>query len=45
MGARRPDFFIVGAPKSGTTAMYSYLRHHPDLFLPELVKMARATPA
>jgi hypothetical protein len=32
---RRPDFFIVGAPKSGTTAMYEYLRHHPDLFLPE----------
>jgi hypothetical protein len=32
---RRPDFFIVGAPKSGTTAMYSYLRTHPQLFLPE----------
>ena len=33
--ARRPDFFIVGAPKSGTTAMYEYLRPHPELFLPE----------
>jgi hypothetical protein len=32
---RRPDFFIVGAPKSGTTAMYEYLREHPDLYLPE----------
>jgi hypothetical protein len=32
---RRPDFFIVGAPKCGTTAMYEYLRLHPDLFLPE----------
>lgn len=32
--ARVPDFFIVGAPKSGTTAMYEYLRTHPDLFLP-----------
>jgi hypothetical protein len=31
---RRPDFFIVGAPKSGTTAMYEYLRAHPQLFLP-----------
>jgi sulfotransferase family protein len=31
---RRPDFFIVGAPKSGTTAMYEYLRGHPELFLP-----------
>lgn len=34
MNARRPDFYIVGAPKSGTTAMYAYLRQHPDLFLP-----------
>jgi hypothetical protein len=31
---RRPDFFIVGAPKGGTTAMYHYLRLHPELFLP-----------
>ncbi|MGH2540300.1 MAG: sulfotransferase family protein [Actinomycetota bacterium] len=35
MSDRRPDFFIVGAPKSGTTAMYAYLREHPELFLPE----------
>ncbi len=35
MSARRPDFYIVGAPKSGTTAMYAYLREHPGLFLPE----------
>ncbi len=26
---------MVGAPKSGTTAMYTYLRAHPDLYLPE----------
>src|SRR5712692_7209004 len=32
---RRPDFFIVGAPRSGTTALYTYLRQHPDVFLPE----------
>jgi hypothetical protein len=30
---RRPDFFIVGAPKSGTTALYDYLRQHPDVFM------------
>jgi hypothetical protein len=24
----KPDFFIVGAPKSGTTALYSYLAGH-----------------
>jgi hypothetical protein len=40
---RRPDFFIVGAPKSGTTAMYEYLREHPDLYLPERNRSARAT--
>ena len=27
----QPDFFIVGAPKSGTTALYSYLAGHPDI--------------
>jgi hypothetical protein len=32
---RVPDFYIVGAPKAGTTAMYEYLRGHPDLYLPE----------
>ena len=31
---RWPDFFIVGAPKCGTTALYEYLRQHPSLFLP-----------
>ena len=32
--ARRPDFFIVGAFKSGTTALYQYLRQHPQIFMP-----------
>ncbi len=32
---RKVDFFIVGAPKCGTTAMYSYLRTHPSVFFPE----------
>ncbi len=30
---RRPDFFIVGAPKCGTTSMREYLRQHPDVFM------------
>lgn len=30
----KPDFFIVGAPKSGTTSLYTYLKKHPDVFLP-----------
>jgi hypothetical protein len=34
--ARVPDFFIVGQPKSGTTALYEMLRHHPQIYMPEL---------
>jgi hypothetical protein len=34
--ARTPDFFIVGHPKSGTTALYEMLRGHPQVFMPEL---------
>ncbi|MGZ8794278.1 MAG: sulfotransferase family protein [Gaiellaceae bacterium] len=30
---RRPDTFIVGAPKSGTTSLYEYLEGHPDVFM------------
>jgi hypothetical protein len=30
---RKPDFFIVGAPRCGTTALRDYLEEHPDIFL------------
>lgn len=30
-----PDFYLVGAPKCGTTALYDFLRQHPQIFLPE----------
>lgn len=29
----RPNFFLVGAPRSGTTALYSLLKQHPDVHL------------
>ncbi len=29
----RPSFFLVGAPKTGTTSMNSYLALHPDIFM------------
>lgn len=29
-----PDFFIVGAPKCGTTSLAYYLRQHPGVFIP-----------
>lgn len=31
---RKPDFFIVGAAKSGTTSLYNYLTQHPRVFMP-----------
>ncbi len=31
---KAPDFYVVGAAKSGTTAVWSWLRQHPDVFLP-----------
>ena len=31
---RKPDFFIVGAPKCGTTALYRCLEAHPEIFVP-----------
>ncbi len=32
---RLPDFFIVGHPKCGTTALYEMLRRHPAIFMPD----------
>lgn len=28
---RWPDFYIVGAPKAGTTSLFEYLRQHPEI--------------
>jgi Sulfotransferase family len=33
---RLPDFFIVGHPKGGTTALYEMLRRHPQIYMPDL---------
>jgi hypothetical protein len=30
---RKPNFFIVGKPKSGTTALHAMLGQHPDVFM------------
>ncbi len=44
---RVPDFFIVGHPKSGTTALYEMLRRHPQIYMPDLKEpsVPRARPA
>ncbi len=28
-----PDLFLVGAPRCGTTNMYTYLKQHPEIYL------------
>lgn len=30
---KRPNFFISGAPRCGTTALYTYLSEHPRIFM------------
>lgn len=36
---KRPDTFIVGAPKCGTSALAVYLREHPQIFISELKEL------
>jgi len=36
MQTPRPSFFVAGAPKCGTTALYTNLRAHAGVYLPEL---------
>ena len=33
MTERLPDFFIVGAPKAGSTSLYHYLDQHPEIYM------------
>ncbi|MEP0854547.1 sulfotransferase [Trichocoleus sp. DQ-U1] len=33
---RKPNFFIAGAPKCATTALYAYLSTHPNVFMPDV---------
>jgi hypothetical protein len=35
LAGRVPDFFIVGHPKCGTTALYEMLRRHPQIYMPD----------
>ena len=31
-----PNFFVIGAPKAGTTALYESLSQHPEIYMPAL---------
>ncbi len=31
-----PNFFLVGAPKCGTSSMHDWLGQHPDVFMPRI---------
>jgi hypothetical protein len=31
-----PNFYIVGAPRCGTTSVWAYLKKHPQVFLPKI---------
>ncbi|HTT63241.1 MAG TPA: sulfotransferase [Bryobacteraceae bacterium] len=33
MSSVLPNFFLVGAPKAGTTSLYHYLRQHPQIYM------------
>jgi hypothetical protein len=33
MPVRLPDFYVIGAPKAGSTALHDALLHHPQLYL------------
>ncbi len=33
MKEMKPNFFVVGAAKSGTTSVYNYIKPHPDVYL------------
>ena len=30
-----PNFFIVGAAKAGTSSLWTYLKDHPEVFMPK----------
>lgn len=38
MTKKRPNFFIVGAAKCGTTSLYYHLMKHPEVFFCEVIK-------
>jgi hypothetical protein len=36
MTGRLPDFFVIGHPKCGTTALYAMLKRHPQIYMSDV---------
>ena len=36
MNSKKPNFLLVGAAKSGTTALANFLKQHPDIYISEV---------
>jgi hypothetical protein len=36
---KRPNFFVSGAPRCGTSALYAYLSEHPNIFMSEVKEL------
>ncbi len=39
-----PNFFVVGAPKAGTTSLYNYLDQHPAIYMSPVKEPAFFAP-
>jgi hypothetical protein len=37
---KQPTFFIAGAPRCGTTALYQYLNQHPQIFMSKVKELS-----
>src|SRR5579872_578348 len=36
LAGRLPDFFVIGHPKCGTTALYAMLKRHPQIYMSDV---------
>ena len=36
----QPNFSVVGAAKAGTTSLCSWLKQHPDVFVPQIKELS-----
>lgn len=44
MGSRRPNLFLVGAPRCGTSALYAHLGEHPEVHMSPVKELHYFSP-